>query len=70
MHLNRERTERPSAGWMSGGMGTGLRVVHRDDLVEVVDGSHQEPLLSLSTSEAADLVENISAILDIVGWPS
>lgn len=63
-----------TGGWASGGMAnppSGLRVIHvGGELIEITDGSHQDPLLSLSTRQAAGLVDDISAVLDIVGWPS
>lgn len=73
MNLEQEPTEQPG-GWVSGGMGnsrSGLRVTHiGDEIIEITDGSQQDPLLSLSTHQAAGLVEDIQAVLDIVGWPS
>jgi hypothetical protein len=37
-------------------------------LILIVDGRGE--LLALTFREAADLAENISSVLDVVGWPS
>ena len=61
-------------GWISGSMvnRSALRVEHvpDGDLIEISDGSQQDPLLSMSVRQAASLVEDMSAVLDVVGWPS
>lgn len=58
-------------GWASGGMSNSpaMRVIATgDDLIEVVDSTG--PLLSLTREEAAALAEELSNVLDIVGWQS
>lgn len=58
-----------SGGWLSGGMGSALRVVAAGDLIEITDGSQQEqPLLVLSREQAANLADELASVLDIVGW--
>lgn len=61
MNLSRERTEssRPPLR---------AEVDHDHNLILIVDGRGE--LLALTFAEAADLVENMSSVLDIVGWPS
>lgn len=60
------------SGWVSGGMAhrRALRVTYTADLIEITDGSGQDPLLSLSVSEAAGLHEDLGSVLDVVGWPT
>jgi hypothetical protein len=57
--MNQERTEssRPPLR---------AEVDHDNSLILIVDGSGE--LLALTFKEAADLVENVSDKLDVVGW--
>jgi hypothetical protein len=61
-------------GWISGSMvnRSALRVEHvpDGDLIEISDGSQQDPLLSMTVRQAAGLVEDLSAVLDVIGWPA
>lgn len=61
MNLSEERTEssRPPLR---------TEVDHDKGLILIVDGRGE--LLALTYAEAANLVEDMSATLDVVGWPS
>lgn len=61
MNLSEQRTEsdRPPLR---------TEVDHDHNLILIVDGRGE--LLALTFQEAANLVEDMSSVLDVVGWPS
>jgi hypothetical protein len=56
---NRSQSDRPPLR---------TEVDHDNGLILIVDGRGE--LLALTFAEAADLVEDMTAKLDVVGWPS